>query len=183
MASTKSKGLTVLQKRFCDILHTMKEPNQGLAYQLAGSKSDTKAAEAAASRTLRIVKVKRYFDSLQKASTENAIKTKDDIIRRLEGWAFADLYELINIDPRTGAMSFKKISELTKEQRTLLSQITEKDTAWGTHRSLKIPDPLKAAELLMRYHNMFKDEHDDQAETFAEALHNAYQKMNKGSKE
>ncbi len=169
-AKTKPKGLTVLQKRFCDILHTMKKPNQGRAYQLAGSNCKDSAADTIAAECLGKPHVKKYFKSLQKKSTERALKTKDEIIKQAENLAFSDFGDYVKVDKN--GVSLKDWSELTKAQRACITQAEERTTLQGSVSKFKLHGKEKALELLMRYHKMFGDM-DDAAETFAEALHKA----------
>lgn len=151
----------------------MKHPNATEALKLAGSTCKTQHAfEAAASTMLKNVEVVKYRDKLQAANTERAVKTKADLIQRMEDICWGDLSELVNID-KNGSMSFKPLSELTKKQKSLLMTLTQKDTMFGTHRTIKLPDPLKAGEILGRLQNFFSDDNSAGAETFAQALHKA----------
>jgi hypothetical protein len=151
----------------------MKHPSATEALKLAGSKCKSQHAfESTASKMLKRPEVIKYRKKLAAASTKRALRTKEEIIRSLENVAFADLLSLAKID-EDGNLEFKQLDELTPEQRSLLVSVTDKDTLYGKHRMLKLQDPLKAKELLMRHYNMFQEDNSGGAQTFAEALHKA----------
>lgn len=72
------------QKRFCDILFTMKNPNQMEAYRLAGYKGSGHTAEANASKILKKAEVSAYMEFLRSRATERAEKKADEIVKELE---------------------------------------------------------------------------------------------------
>lgn len=82
-------SLTIRQKRCCDIYHSMKEPNKGLAYELAGYKCRGKTAKTEAQREMDKPHVKAYLDSLKEVATENAQRSADEIIAELEKIGFS----------------------------------------------------------------------------------------------
>ncbi len=85
------RNLTIKQKRFADILFSMKEPNQTRAYIQAEFKCRGATATAEASKTIRKPHVAAYLAKLKDRATNRAEKTADDIIRELEGLGFAEL--------------------------------------------------------------------------------------------
>ena len=170
------RKLTIMQKRFCDILHSMKKPNQREAWILAGSKTRGHTAEVEACRTLKKPLVIAYMKKLRNKNTERALRKKDEIIRQAENLAFSDLTDYVKVDKN--GITFKSWDELTADQRACISQVSETVTKAGGSTKFKLHGKEKPLELLMRYHKMFGDM-DDAAETFAEALHKAMQEEKK----
>jgi len=83
------EGLTILQQRFAEILFTMPEPNQALAYREAGYRSGTKATDDAnACRLAKSDKVKAYIDYLRANSVKKTQKTVADAIKELADIGF-----------------------------------------------------------------------------------------------
>ncbi len=78
------KELTGLQKRFVDILHSMKRPCILKAFNLAGYKSTGKIGSVEANKTLNLPHVRAYYESLRQKATDKAVKmaTRNIVTRR-----------------------------------------------------------------------------------------------------
>ena len=183
MAKKKPKVLTVLQKRFCDIMLLMEitgKVEKRRAYELAGYKVRGKSAEVEASRTLRKPQVKKYL-ARARARREKVVekiveKTEAQIINEYEKLGFSDLAAYYNDDG-----TLKKFSELTKDQRAALRSInieeqeyTNKKGKKGMYRKIKITLHPKKGSLdsLAKIKGMMKPDLRDVV-SFAQALHEA----------
>lgn len=113
-----SKKLTILQKRFCQILHSMKTPNQTEAYCLAGYKSVGRAAESNASKVLSLHKVAAYLESLGKRAEARAEKKADEIIAELEKIGFSNIQDFIG-----DSNEIQDISKISRDKAAAVESI------------------------------------------------------------
>lgn len=115
------KELTELQKRFVDILVSMKHPVKLEAFQLAGSKSTGKVASVEAQKTLNKQHVRAYYESLRQGATERAKKSADDIIEELTKVAFSNIKQYLNIED--DEVYFKDFADITDEQAAAIESV------------------------------------------------------------
>lgn len=171
--------LTNLQRRCCEIYHSMKHQNQAKAYRLAGSKSRGKTLIEEAHRTLKKPQCQAYLRKLQKRSEERAVKTAAEIIAELEKVAFSNIKDYIQTTITTGEskkgkntakIALKALVDMTDDQLAAVSEISET----GGKRTLKLYDKLKALKDLGLRFGIFptKIEHTGEI-TLAQAVHNA----------
>ena len=191
MKFMSKKKLTSLQKKFCDILILMEisgKVNQGEALRLAGSKCKAKAAEAAASRMLRNVKVSAYLAGARarnsRATEKTQEKTKSEIIREYEIMAFARPADYYHADGTP-----KKIKELTKAQRAALRSITvvehhyknKKGKEGKTVKTEYSMQPKKPSlDSLARIKGLMTSDTAEVAKSIAAAMHEAMKDKEKG---
>lgn len=150
-------SLTILQKRFCDIYHSMKKPNKGKAYQLAGYTCKGETARVEAERLIGKdgpKHVKAYLDSLKAAATKRAQRSADEIIAELEKVAFSNVGDYLSFGPK--GVILKSSSKLTKAQLAVIDEVNDYFTKQGTRRlRFKLHSKLHALELLGKRHALF----------------------------
>lgn len=134
----KLPPLTVAQKRFCQILHSMRHPNHAEAYELAGFKSTGSVASAAATRLLKRVKVAAYMEELGKRQEARAERKSDEIVAELESMAFANIADYLSFGP-TG-ITLKDSKDLTRQQLAAVSEVSQTDTQFGGSKRFKLHD-------------------------------------------
>lgn len=120
--------LTTLQRRTCEIYHSMKKPNKTQAYKLAGSKSKGRTLEQEAYKTLKRPLCREYLKKLRKKSEEHAVKTADDIIKELEKLAFSNIKNYITVEGNS--VKIKNFEDLTEAQLAAIAEISK--TTGGT---------------------------------------------------
>lgn len=148
-----AKKLTIMQQRFCLILHSMKTTNQAEAYRLAGYKGTGKTAEQAASRLASNVKVAAYLESLGKRAEARAEKKADEIITELEKLGFSNISDYVKFGP-TG-ITLENSESLTREQLAAIAEVSETETKDGGTQRFKLYDKIKALELLGKRFGLF----------------------------
>lgn len=157
--SRKLPPLTIAQKRFCQILHSMKHPCHAEAYTLAGFKSVGSVASAAATRMLKRVKVAAYMEELGKRQEKRAERKADEIIAELENTAFFDPVMLFD---KGG--NLRNIHDIPPAARSVIASldITEEFSGKGKDRKstgytkrVKFDNKIKALELLGRRFGLF----------------------------
>lgn len=121
MTNKVTKELTGLQKRFVDILISMKKPIKLKAFNLAGYKSTGKIGQVEAHKTLNLSHVRAYYDSLRKKATEKAEKSADDIIKELTKIAFSNIKDYLNIED--DEVYFKDFADITDEQAAAIESV------------------------------------------------------------
>lgn len=146
-------SLTILQKRTCDIYHSMKSPNKRIAYELAGYKARGKTAKTEAQREMDKPHVKKYLDSLKAAATERAQRSADDIIAELEKLAFANMADYVTFD-KTG-VELKDSKKLTRDQLAAVSEVTQVSTKYGVRKAFRLHDKPECLHLLGKRHYLF----------------------------
>lgn len=149
-------SLTILQKRTCDIYHSMRKPNKRKAYQLAGSTCKGETARIEAERLLGKngpKHVKAYLDSLKKVATENAQRTADEIIAELEKLAFANMADYVTFDKK--GVELKDSKKLTRKQMAAISEVTQVSTKYGVRKAFRLYDKPECLHLLGKRHGLF----------------------------
>jgi len=158
MAKRKPK-LTELQRRYCDILFSMKKPNQAAAYKKAGFKCKGKSCEVMAHRLLKKGIVAKYYKGLQEKASERAEKSADEIIAELEKVGFVDINNLFD---DTGAL--KDIKDIPEDTRRAIAGIDiveefegkgKGKKKIGYAKKIKIYDKVKALENLGKRFGIF----------------------------
>ena len=82
--------LTLLQERFVNTLFSMEVPNQRKAYmQVYKNCKKPESGDSLASRTLSIVKVKAYYDSLRANTEKKLTFTKAQVLNEIADIAFS----------------------------------------------------------------------------------------------
>ena len=163
--------LTILQKRCCDIYHSMKHLNQAQAYILASGKCRGKAAESAASRMLSNVKCLEYLEKLGQRATARAEKSADDVIRELEKMGFSNIKHYLSFSKK--GVSLKNSEELTEEQLACVAEVSESISGKGNkYLRFKLHDKKAALELLGKRFKLFTEKFEGTM-TLAGALHKA----------
>ncbi len=118
MATRKSTKPTILQQRFCQILHSMKKPNKLKALQLAGSCMKGETGRVEAERTLQKPHVAAYFKKLSKRAESRAEKKADEIIAELEKIGFSNIQDFI-----ADSNEIKDISEISRDKAAAVKSI------------------------------------------------------------
>lgn len=153
-----TRPLTILQKRFCLILHGMRHPNQAEALYLAGSKSKGTNLETSASRMSSNVKVKAYLDELSKKAESRAEKKADDIIRELEHLAFSRMDNYLSFGP--SGITLKNMDTMTPEQIAAIAEVSETETKEGGSRKFKLHDKRAALVDLGKRFGLFPNKQE-----------------------
>lgn len=149
-----TRSLTILQKRCCDIYHSMKKPCKQRAYKLAGSTTRGKTAKTEAHRMMELPHVKAYLDSLKEAATERAQRTADEIIAELEKIGFSNIKDYLDFGPKKGVV-LKDSKKLTPEQLAAIESISETTTQHGGTIRFKLHDKPESLHLLGKRHGLF----------------------------
>ena len=134
----KLPPITITQKRFCQILHSMKHPNHAEAYELAGFKAKGAVASAAATRLLKRVKVAAYMEQLGKRQEKRAERKAEEIVAELENIAFATIDEYLTFDKN--GVQLKNSKTLTKRQLSAIQEVCHTETQAGGTKRLKLYD-------------------------------------------
>jgi len=176
---SKTKVLTALQKRFCDIILLMEltgKVEKRKAYEMAGYKARGHIAEVEVTKTLNKPLIKAYLSRARKRRAKVIEKTEAEIIAEYEKLGFSNLADFFNDDG-----SLKKFSSLTETQSAALKSIiieereyTNKKGRKGICRKIKIFLHTKkgALDSLAQIKGMMKPDIGD-AVSFAMALHEA----------
>lgn len=146
-------SLTILQKRFAHILHSMPKPNQAEAYRLAGYKGKPSVREVNACRLLKNDKVAAYMKTLTQKAMERAERTADEIIAELEKVGFSSIGDYLAFGPN--GVVLKDSTELTKEQLAAIESISETTTQHGGTIRFKLHDKPESLHLLGKRHGLF----------------------------
>lgn len=178
-AKKKTKVLTALQKRFCDILLLMElagKVEKRKAYELAGYKARGHIAEVEVTKTLNKPLVKAYLTRARKRRAARVEKTEAEIIREYERLGFSKITDYYNDD-----YTLKPVSELNEDQRAAIRSIeinehhyTNKKGKAGKKVEIKIKLHTKkgALDSLANIYGMMKPDLKDVV-SFAQALHEA----------
>jgi phage terminase small subunit len=162
--SIKVTTLSPFRQRF--VREYLVDLNGAKAYRRAGGAE--KAASAAASRLLKVVKVKKAIAKIQKEQAKRVEITAERVLKELAICAFSDLANHLAINPDTGAIMARGFKDMPGESRRALKSIKEdrviKEDADGTKVTVydkvrfELHDKLKALELLGRHLGMFNEE-------------------------
>jgi phage terminase small subunit len=147
-------GLTPKQDRF--VQEYLADPNGAAAYRRAypSCKSD-RAAEAAASRLLRNVKVAAAIAAGQAARAERTQVTADRVVQELARVAFADARRLMTWGP--DGVRLRPSGELTEAEAAAVESVAETTTNAGGSVKLKTHSKVAALKLLGEHLGVFKE--------------------------
>lgn len=137
--------LTILQRRTCEIYHSMAKPNQAEAYRLAGSKCRGKTLIEEAHRTLKKPQCREYLKRLQKKSEEQAVKSAGEIIAELEKVGFSNIKDYIEV--KEGTLTIKDLNKMTEAQAAAIAEISETTAGAIKFKLYDKPGALKALGL------------------------------------
>ena len=169
------KELTGLQKRFVDILISMKKPVKLKAYNLAGYRSTGEIGRVEAHRTLNLPHVKAYYESFRKKATERAEKSADDIIKELTKVAFSNIQEYLTVD-EDGEVRFKNFNEIEVEKLAAIESIkisttSNKDGSREyTTNQFKLHSKLNALGHLGKHLGIYQKDNEQKAQTIFDIL-------------
>ncbi|RKY05564.1 MAG: hypothetical protein DRP56_08820 [Planctomycetota bacterium] len=142
----KEQPLNPKQEAFC---HEFVIDRNGTRAYKKVYKCSVKAAEAGASRLLRNVKVQARVKELESKVFKTADITAERVIQEIGKIAFSNIGDFVDITNDGGSVSMKFLKNLTTEQMSCISEITEFETVSGLKRfKFKLHDKLKALELL-----------------------------------
>lgn len=155
LTRTKVTGpsLTILQKRACDIYHSMKKPSKLKACRLAQYKMGGKHARNEAQKTFDLPHIKAYLNSLKAMATENAQRSADEVIAELEKIGFSNISDYLSFGPN--GVVLKDSTKLTTEQLAAIESISETTTQHGGTIRFKLHDKPESLHLLGKRHNLF----------------------------
>jgi phage terminase small subunit len=153
----ETKELTVQQQRFVDGI--LKGLTQEEAYVQAGYKSRGARARACSTRLLANVSVMLAIKEGRKADREDALVTRDRIIKEYAKIAFCDV---VNIFDKDG--NIKNIHDIDPDTRAAICAIDVVETPldeWGfkTIRKYKLETKKGALDSLAKIKGMFVDRH------------------------
>ena len=139
--NNKSLELTSKEERFCYqyVLHL----NATKACILAGYSEKT--AYAAGSRLLRNVKIQERIQYLKENLAETAEISSLRVLKEHEKIAFVDAGQL-----RDGWLSLKDFEDLTDEQKSVIQEITTRQTKYGDEVKIKLYDKQKSLDSINR---------------------------------
>ena len=149
----KTTSLTILQKRFAHILHSMPRPNQAEAYRLAGYKGKPSVIEANACRLAKNDKVVAYMKTLTQRAMERAERAADEIISELEKIGFSNISDYLEFGP--SGVVLKKSENLTPNQLAAIESISETTTQHGGTIRFKLHDKPESLQLLGKRFGLF----------------------------
>ncbi|MHC4338105.1 MAG: terminase small subunit [Planctomycetota bacterium] len=148
-----TSGLTIRQKRFAEILHSMKTPNQAKAYRLAGYKGKPGTIEANACRLAKNDKVVAYMQMLDKSAMERAERTADEVITELANIAFANIVDYLSFGPE--GIILNDSDKLTKAQQSAVAHVSNRVTKNSRRLIFRLHNKIKCLELLGRRFGIF----------------------------
>ena len=151
-----AEKLTILQKRFADILFSMPEPNQRQAYIQAGYKARGKTADEAASRLARNIKVQTYLDKLSAAITKRTEIDAAKVVRELAKVGFSNIEDYLTVDEK-GETRIKSFDQIERNVLAAIESIkisttrNKDDSREYTTTQFKLHSKLNALEQLGKH--------------------------------
>ncbi len=122
-----------------------------------------KTAEAAASRLLRNVKVKRRIEELMAQKVEKLDITVERVLGELGRLAFCNMHDYIVV--QEDGTAYTDLSKLTRDQAAAISEVNTEEYVEGKDENartirkvkLKLVDKRGSLELLGKYLKLFTD--------------------------
>lgn len=189
MKKPKKKKLTLLQKKFCDILLLMElagKVNKRLAYEMAGYKCRGETARVEAERSLQIPHVLAYL-SRARARVKRVIeKTEAEIIAQFEKLGFSEITDFVTWNK--DGLKLKPSKDIPKDKIPALKSITIDEQEYtnkkgkkGVTRRIKVDlhNPKGSLDSLAKIKGMMKLDAKEIA-SFALAMHEAMKDQNAG---
>lgn len=142
--------MTEAQKVFCD--EYLVDLNATRAYKVAYPRcTKDEAAYAAASRMLRIVKVKEYIEKAIEERKKRTEVTQDMVINELKAIAFSNATSFVNV--KNGVVLIDDTNGLDENIKKTIVGIKEGRNGI----EVKMADKMQALEMLGRHLGMFKE--------------------------
>lgn len=150
----ESDNLTEKQRLFC--IYYIKYFNATKAYQKAYG-CDYATAMASGSRLLRNVKISDEIDRMKQEQTNELKLNVRDVLQKYIDIAFADIGDYVELG---GDGMFVKIKPMNEMDTSIISELSNNDNGI----KLKLPDKMKALEVLSKYFDMLSDRDKEQLE-------------------
>lgn len=151
----KKEQLTANQKMFC--YEYVLDHNGKRAYMAAYPNSSEKAAEAGASRLLRVAKVSAFIAQLESKKLKKLDFSLDDVLNELAAIGFSKVTDYASID--CGVATFEDTENLTDRQKSAIAQIEVSDRGMT---KIKIHDKTKALSELRRHFELAQGQNEDE---------------------
>ena len=152
------KGMSDKHKLFCHA-YLANGCNATQAYKEVYKESSDDAANGNAARLIANDSVRQYIDTLLLSAFSDKSGIAEVVIERLMGIVGTNMSELISWNH--SAQELVDSNKLSNRQASSVKKISQKVTKndeWGM--SIEQHNPLKAAELLMKYLGMLQDKID-----------------------
>ena len=164
----ESDNLNTRQLRFA--LGIIEGKAKGKAYVDAGFSARGNAAEAAASRLLRNVKVADFIQKMRGDMQQETKVTAERVISELAHIAFARMNRYSTWGE--SGVSLKDSSRLSDDEVAPIAEVSETPTKHGSAIKFKLHDKLPALQMLGKHLGIF-DVSDRSDKTLMEQMHEA----------
>ena len=114
-----------------------------------------KTARQAAARLLSDVNIQARISELMAQREKRVQATADRVIEELENIAFSDITEYVELGEK--GITIKRFRNLPKHVRSVISEVSQHDTQYGTLIKFKLYDKVKSLELLGKHFAMWTD--------------------------
>lgn len=122
------------QKKFADLF--LETGNATESYKQAGYKAKGNAAEAAASRLLRNVKVKAYIDEIAEKNQNNRIASRDEILEYLTKVMRGELSEEVPVPTKKG-ISIVDVEAGIKDRTKAAELLGKRYAMWTDNKNIE----------------------------------------------
>ncbi len=122
------------QKKFADLF--LETGNATESYKQAGYKAKGNAAEAAASRLLRNVKVKAYIDEIAEQNQNNRIASRDEILEYLTKVMRGEISEEVPVPTKKG-ISIVDVDAGIKDRTKAAELLGKRYAIWTDNKNIE----------------------------------------------
>lgn len=122
------------QKKFADLF--LETGNATESYKQAGYKAKGNAAEAAASRLLRNVKVKAYIDEIAEQNQNNRIASRDEILEYLTKVMRGEISEEVPVPTKKG-ISIVDVDAGIKDRTKAAELLGKRYAMWTDNKNIE----------------------------------------------
>ncbi|PKR86108.1 terminase small subunit [Heyndrickxia camelliae] len=122
------------QKKFADLF--LETGNATESYKQAGYKAKGNAAEAAASRLLRNVKVKAYIDEIAEQNQNNRIASRDEILEYLTKVMRGEISEEVPVPTKKG-ISIVDVDAGIKDRTKAAELLGKRYAMWTENKNIE----------------------------------------------